>query len=183
MNFTDLPFSGVQPLQPGSSSSAVERLQEISARAASGKEMSDAEIKEVGQQFESMLLHQLLTAMRKSIPKNELFEESSASDIYKDMFDEKISEQVAASAQTGIGDAIAQGIKQQQERTSLASVTPHMISLQEGSASYKSLDQTGQTWRGIQRDQSIRGPISGKKRAYVPITNNEGTANKVNVAG
>lgn len=184
MNFTDLSYAGVQSIQSGAGSAAMENLQRISARATSGKELSDAEIKAVGQQFEAMLIHQLLTAMRKSIPKNELFQESSASDIYKDMFDEKISEQVAASSQTGIGEAIAQGIKQQQEQVSLASVTPHGISLKkEKESPFLPLDQSGKEWRPLGHDSSIRGAIPDKKRAYLPISSNDGTLNKVDVAG
>jgi len=92
-----------------------DRLEELSARASHGKTLSASEMEEVGRQFEGLLLNQLLSAMRKTVPESELFGKSSAEQIYMDMFDEKVASEVAQSGQTGISDMIVEELKRQQQ--------------------------------------------------------------------
>jgi len=181
MAISDLTFPAVQELT--SSSASIDRLQQIGARAASGKEMSDKEIKEVGQQFEAMLLHQLLSAMRKSIPKNELFGESSASEIYRDLFDEKIAEQVARASQTGIGEALAQEIKEQQEQVLPSSTSPRMIPLKGDESTFRTLQGEEQSWKPIKREEPVLRAIPDQNPRFMPIRVKSGSANKVNIVG
>ncbi len=47
----------------------VEDLQSLSDRTRSGKKLSDQEIQKIGQQFESLLLHQLLSIMRRRVSR------------------------------------------------------------------------------------------------------------------
>lgn len=183
MAFSDFPLSPVQTLSSASGSSSLDRLQQISAHTSSGKAISDKEMQEVGQQFESMLFHQLLTTMRKSIPESGLFEESSARDIYEDLFDEKIAEQVAASSQTGLGQIIAQSIKQRQEQIDPASMKTRMIPLQQSGSVCLPLDQEGPSTKPLDPKASTFYPITDKNRGYLPITNKDVSANKVSIVG
>lgn len=180
MAISDMTFPPIQEL---TSSSTAGRLQQISAHASSGKKMTESEIKEVGQQFEAMLLRQLLTTMRKSIPKNELFGESSANEIYKDLFDEKLAEQVAAASQTGIGEILSQEIIRQQEQISPSSSPPRMIPLQEGEALFQPLKQDSQTWKPIERDEPVFHRIPDQNNGFLPISKKRGSGNKVSIVG
>lgn len=94
----------------------LDQLQTIGERSKSGKKLSDKETEQVGKQFESLLLHHLLSTMRKTVPKSDLFGDTPADDMYKDMFDQQISEQVAASGQTGISQSITEEIRRQQNQ-------------------------------------------------------------------
>jgi Rod binding domain-containing protein len=183
MKFADHSFSPLQALPSGSGTNSMERLQLISARAASGKEMSDKEIKEVGQQFEAMLLHQLLSAMRKSVPKSGLFEESSASDTYKDLFDQNIAEQVAAASQTGIGETLAQDIKRQQQQVHPPTEPPQMIPFKKDENTYQSLQRKGPSLKPVTRDEPVFGPIPDQNPRYLPISTKSGSDRKVNIVG
>jgi Rod binding domain-containing protein len=95
-----------------------DRLEELSARASHGKTLSASEMEEVGKQFEGLLLNQLLSAMRKTVPESELFGKSSAEQIYMDMFDEKVASEVSQSGQTGISDMVVEELKRQQQSQS-----------------------------------------------------------------
>jgi flagellar protein FlgJ len=138
----------------------LEKLQLIAERSKSGKELSDKELKEVGQQFEALLLHQLLSAMRKTIPKNELFEKSSSDDTYKDLFDEKMADQIASSGQTGISDAIVEAIKAQQQK-----VTPPA----QGSGMIPLIKKLEAPFRPIEKGAPLRPIVSPGSAPFHPI--------------
>jgi len=56
-------------------------------------------------QFESLLIHTMLKAMRASIPKSDLFQ-SNASDLYSDLFDQRIAEEISAADRLGLAEVI-----------------------------------------------------------------------------
>ncbi len=180
MAISEAEFPAIQGL---TSSTNTGRLEQIGARAASGKEMSVPEIKEVGQQFEAMLLRQLLTTMRRSIPKNELFGESSASEIYKDLFDEKLADQIAAASQTGIGELISQEIIRQQEQINPMSTPPRMLPLREGESTLHPLNQNSPAWKAIVRDEPVFHRIPDQNNSFLPISEKRGSGNKVDIVG
>jgi Rod binding domain-containing protein len=145
-----------------STSTGFEQLQRVASCAKAGEKLSEADLKEVGQKFEALLLHQMLSIMRKSIPKNELFGNSPASEMYQDMFDEKIAEQVASSGLTGIGENIVQEILRQQQ-----AVAPP-----EGKPQFRPLERPELEFRPLRRGEEL-DPIPRKEAELKPIDRGE----------
>lgn len=54
--------------------------------------------------FEALFLHSLLQSMRKTVPESELFEENTSTDIYRDMLDMEIANQIARQQSTGLAE-------------------------------------------------------------------------------
>ncbi len=57
-------------------------------------------------QLASLFVYQLLREMRKTIPKSALFDGARAQEIYEQMIDERLAEQIAASDQFGLAELI-----------------------------------------------------------------------------
>ena len=72
---------------------------------------SEKKIEKVSRDFESVFLHKLLTAMRKTVPKSGLLD-SFASDMYKSMMDEEMSKEMAKSKSMGLGEMIYNDLSQ-----------------------------------------------------------------------
>ncbi len=72
---------------------------------------SDQELREATQEFESLFLHQLMKAMRSTIPKNNLFHGGQREEIFTDMLDQEISK-IAAKRGIGIADLLFQQLQQ-----------------------------------------------------------------------
>jgi flagellar protein FlgJ len=51
----------------------------------------DAELKKACEDFEAIMIQQMLKAMRKTVPEGGILEKSSGSDIWESIYDEKIS--------------------------------------------------------------------------------------------
>jgi len=51
----------------------------------------DAELKKACEDFEAIMIHQMLKAMRKTVPEGGILEKSNGTDIWESMYDEKIS--------------------------------------------------------------------------------------------
>ncbi|MCA9449503.1 MAG: rod-binding protein, partial [Candidatus Omnitrophica bacterium] len=99
-----------------SAAGGLDEIQTIASRASNGEKMSEEELQKVGQKFEALLLHNLLSTMRDSLPENPLFSESEGEKMYWDMFDESMSEAAASGQSTGITQAIVEELKRQQEQ-------------------------------------------------------------------
>ncbi len=56
--------------------------------------------------FEAIILKQMLTTMRKSVPKSGLFNNNFADDIYQSMSDEELAKSLAQEEGMGLGDAL-----------------------------------------------------------------------------
>jgi flagellar protein FlgJ len=135
-------------------------LQRIGSRAQRGEQLSEAEVREVGKKFESLMLHQMLSLMRKSIPKNELFGESHATEMYRDMFDQQIAETVASSGQSGIGESIVQEILRQQQQKTQAPPP--------GDSPFRSLAEPETPLRPIEKSVEFK-PIPRDEVVFRPI--------------
>lgn len=84
---------------------------EIDLAASAAKQASNPEeIKKAAQQFEAMLLQQMLTAMWQTVPKSEI-SGSKEEALYRDMFNQAIAEEIAEKQSIGITDVIAKDIK------------------------------------------------------------------------
>lgn len=66
----------------------------------------EAELKKACQDFEAIILQQMLTAMRKSVPKSELFDGGFSQDMYQSMYDESLAQEMASGHGIGLADAL-----------------------------------------------------------------------------
>lgn len=64
------------------------------------------EIREASVQLEALLLKMMYTEMWKTVPKDELFGESNAMDIYRDIYNEEITKKAAEGGGIGLADYI-----------------------------------------------------------------------------
>ncbi len=100
-----------------------EVLRETRARtdAAVSSDAADAEkqrqeLREACQGFEALFLDMMFREMRKTVPKDELFGESNAMDIFRDMRDSEVMKQVSKGGGIGIGDMLYKQLSPQIEQ-------------------------------------------------------------------
>tara|TARA_A100001037_G_C14924691_1_gene533293 strand:+ start:68 stop:538 length:471 start_codon:yes stop_codon:yes gene_type:complete len=80
-------------------------LERLRNESSFGKLGSEKGIEKVSRDFESVFLHKLLTAMRKTVPKSGLLD-SFASDMYQSMMDEEIAKEMSTKKGMGMGEMI-----------------------------------------------------------------------------
>lgn len=76
------------------------RIREIGAGGNSAEAMKLA-----AKQFEAIFIQEMLKSMRKTVPEND-YTQSEAGNLYQDMFDQRISAQIANSKGMGLADLI-----------------------------------------------------------------------------
>jgi len=67
---------------------------------------SDARRDATLEEYEKLFVHQLVKAMRETVPEDPLFGKSSQRDVFYDMLDDQVAEVMAKSGQLGIADHI-----------------------------------------------------------------------------
>ena len=98
----------IQPVQIEKnlfSQMAEKNLERLRNESSFGKLGSEKGIEKVSRDFESVFLHKLLTAMRKTVPKSGLLD-SFASDMYQSMMDEEIAKEMSTKKGMGMGEMI-----------------------------------------------------------------------------
>ncbi len=75
------------------------------------KDHTEAELKKVSQNFESIFIDMMLKEMRNSVEKSNLFGNSQATQFFESMRDEEVSKQLSASGGIGIGSMIYEQLK------------------------------------------------------------------------
>jgi flagellar protein FlgJ len=85
-------------------------LKEITPKADTDKE---AKLKKACNDFEAIFLKQMLTTMRKSVPKSGLFNDGFANDMYQSMADDQLARDLAHDSSMGIGDILYRQISGQ----------------------------------------------------------------------
>lgn len=65
-----------------------------------------AKIRELSQEFESIFLNLMLSAMRKSVPKSELMDGGNGEEIFRSMLDQEYAKSMAQRDMTGLARAI-----------------------------------------------------------------------------
>ena len=80
-------------------------LERLRNESTFGKIGSERGIEKVSRDFESVFLHKLLAAMRKTVPKSGLLD-SFASDMYKSMMDEEMAKEMSTKKGMGMGEMI-----------------------------------------------------------------------------
>ena len=76
---------------------------------------SSHELQKAAQDFEAVLLNMVLKAMWKTIPKSDLFEKNSSSEIYKGLMHSSLSEEMASNGGLGIAKVLAQQLSREQK--------------------------------------------------------------------
>ena len=79
---------------------------EIKTMTAEELAQRDKDIKEASVQLEGLLLKMMYNEMWKTVPKNELFGDSNAMDIYRDMYNEELTKKAAEGGGIGLADYI-----------------------------------------------------------------------------
>ncbi len=80
-------------------------LKEMGQAADMSKEVK---LKKACQDFEAIILQQMLTAMRKSVPKDTLMGSSYSQDMYQSMYDESLATEMASGKGIGLADVLFQ---------------------------------------------------------------------------
>ena len=68
----------------------------------------EAELKKACQSFEAIILQQMLTAMRKSVPKDGLLASGYSQEMYQSMYDEGLAKEMASGRGIGLADTLYQ---------------------------------------------------------------------------
>lgn len=83
----------------------------------SGEDSKDLELRDACKDFEAILLRQLLSTMRKSIPKSELFGDSHAREMYQTLQDDALADHLTSGRGTGLGEILYLQLSGQNRRT------------------------------------------------------------------
>ena len=75
----------------------------------------NAEIKDASVQMEALLLKMLYGEMWKTVPKDQLFGDDNAMDIYRDMYHDELTKQMARDGGIGLADYIYQQLTKTQK--------------------------------------------------------------------
>ena len=70
------------------------------------EKIKNDKLMKLSRQFESMFVNQMVTAMRKTVVKQGLVQESHAEKVYQSMLDSSHSEQISQSEQLGLSRMI-----------------------------------------------------------------------------
>lgn len=73
---------------------------------------SDAELKSVAQNFESIFMQMLMKEMRNSVQKSNLFGNSRGMEFFESMYDEQLTQKLASSGGLGLGHMVYERLKQ-----------------------------------------------------------------------
>lgn len=66
----------------------------------------NADIKEASVQLEALLLKMMYSEMWKTVPKNTLFGDDNAMEIYRDMYNDELTKKIAEAGGIGLADYI-----------------------------------------------------------------------------
>lgn len=76
----------------------------------------EKEIEKAATQFESLLVHEMLQSMWKSVPKDGLISGSNEEEIYQDMLHEQVANSIAENQSLGVKKVIISDIKKTESR-------------------------------------------------------------------
>ena len=66
----------------------------------------EPELKKACKNFEAIILQQMLTAMRKSVPKDGLLESGYSQEMYQSMYDEGLAKEMSSGKGIGLADVL-----------------------------------------------------------------------------
>ena len=76
------------------------------AAAQTKPPVEDVKLRKTCRDFESLLVQQMLSKMRASIPKSDLFGSKDKEEIFQSMLDEEYAKELSASSSLGLGDML-----------------------------------------------------------------------------
>ena len=114
MNATNSGAEGAQIINEAASfqeelKAATDKLNnrtQIKTMTAEEVAQRNAEIRDASVQLEALLLKMMYTEMWKTVPKDELFGNSNAMEIYRDMYNDEITKKAAEGGGIGLADFI-----------------------------------------------------------------------------
>ena len=68
-------------------------------------------LKETCQEFESLFIEQLLTVMRKAVPKSDLLGERREEEMYQSLYDQELAVQMSQQKGLGLADLLFEQLK------------------------------------------------------------------------
>ena len=86
-------------------------------------------LKSLSKQFESLMTHQLLSAMRSTVPKSELLGGFSG-DMYQSMLDQELANQVSKGKGLGLADMVYRQLVQIDKKANSAQLGPQGTEVQ-----------------------------------------------------
>jgi flagellar protein FlgJ len=86
------------------------------AAAAKGEALEDTRLRKACKDFESLLVQQLLSKMRTSVPKSDLFGSKDKEEVFQSMLDEEYAKEVSESGSLGLGDLLYAQFAAQKKR-------------------------------------------------------------------
>lgn len=92
-----------------------------SVAASDGKKSE--KLKSLSKQFESLMTHQLLAAMRSTVPKSELLGGFSG-EMYQSMMDQELANQVSKGKGLGLADMVYRQLTQLDKKANSAQLGP-----------------------------------------------------------
>jgi flagellar protein FlgJ len=84
----------------------------INGGAGNSQRPDDEKLREVSYDFEAIFIKKMLDSMRSTVPKDGLFGESMARDIFEDMLYDEYSKMMSRTAGLGIADMIYRQLSQ-----------------------------------------------------------------------
>lgn len=114
MSSTNTGATGAQMINDESSFQAqlkeatdrLEKKSEIKTLTDDELTKRDKEIKDASVQLEAIMLKLMYNEMWKTVPKNKLFGDDNAMEIYRDMYNEELTKKIAEGGAIGLGDYI-----------------------------------------------------------------------------
>ncbi|MBR0061346.1 MAG: rod-binding protein, partial [Selenomonadaceae bacterium] len=114
MNSTNTGATGAQVITDESSfqsqlQAATDKLnQTADVKTMTAEEVAkrNQEIRDASVQLEAIMLKMMFTEMWKTVPKDELFKDDNAMEIYRDMYNEELTKVAAEGGGIGLADFI-----------------------------------------------------------------------------
>jgi flagellar protein FlgJ len=88
-----------------------------SVQKQSAPNSDDKAVKKACEDFESLLVHQMLKQMRQSVPQNGLFSGGAAEQIYHSMLDGEMAKEISHRKGIGLAPILYQQIKSMTDKT------------------------------------------------------------------
>lgn len=76
------------------------------AAAAAERAAQEKDLRAAAQGLEAMMINQMFSAMRKSVPKSELFDGGMGEEVFKGMLDQEYSGMMSKTGSLGLADII-----------------------------------------------------------------------------
>jgi peptidoglycan hydrolase FlgJ len=87
-------------------------------RLANNSTLTEQEkVGELGRQFEAVLLRQILSEAQKTVFKSKYSDESTTSQIYRDMTVQQLADSISRSGGLGLGQALSKDLTRQLPKT------------------------------------------------------------------